>query len=216
MDKSDKLNIYQRILEVMREVDYIQKGPKKAGGIYTFVSHDLVAEKIHPQLVKHGIVAIPTVKSLNQKDTRTEVCLTVRFINVDVPTDFFEIDAWGYGIDPQDKGPGKAVSYAFKYAMLKTFCLETGDDPDNDQVVVLPNKEPRIAPEEACITPTDAEMLIYLTKDDKEYSKNLLSYHKIESFYKLPKTRLEATLKSIHRRKDESIARGSPPDVPLA
>jgi hypothetical protein len=31
-----------------------------------------------------------------------------------------------------DKGPGKAVSYAFKYALLKVFCLETGDDPDND------------------------------------------------------------------------------------
>ena len=39
----------------------------------------------------------------------------------------------GYGIDPADKGIGKAISYSFKYALLKTFCLETGDDPDQDQ-----------------------------------------------------------------------------------
>ncbi len=53
----------------------------------------------------------------------------------------------GYGVDgggfdrdgkekPQgDKGPGKAISYAFKYACLKLFCLETGEDADNDATV---------------------------------------------------------------------------------
>ena len=42
------------------------------------------------------------------------------------------VRAFGYGIDNGEKGPGKAVSYAVKYALLKTFCLETGDDPDRD------------------------------------------------------------------------------------
>lgn len=126
-------NIYQRILSVMAEVDYIQKGEKRVANQYRFCSHDQVTATIHPQLVKHGIMIIPTIKERKQDGNRTEILLEVKFINIDNPTDYFVVDALGYGIDTSDKGPGKAVSYAYKYALLKTFALETGDDPDQDQ-----------------------------------------------------------------------------------
>lgn len=140
MEKS--LNIYQRILAVMAEVDYIQKSQKTVNNQYRFVSHDQVAAKIHPQLVKHGIVVVPTTKSIAQEEfavmqkgervvqQRTQVCLSTKFVNVEDPQDCVEIETWGYAIDSSDKGPGKAVSYAYKYALLKMFCLETGEDPD--------------------------------------------------------------------------------------
>ena len=150
----EKRNIYQRILGVMKDVTYIQKSEKRVDNQYRFVSHDQVSAVIHPALVNHGIVAVPTVKSLTQeefmssvkapngsfydkKQQRTSVCLNVKFVNVDDPNDFIDIDAWGYGLDYSDKGPGKAVSYAFKYAILKIFCLETGDDPDQNQEMTL-------------------------------------------------------------------------------
>jgi hypothetical protein len=131
MQKNEK-NIYQRIIGVMEDVEYIQKLDKKVNNQYRFVSHDQVTGKLHPALVKHGIVVIPTVKSLAVDGNRTTVCLDVSFVNCDKPEDLVKIESWGFGIDQGDKGPGKAVSYAFKYAMLKVFCLETGDDPDND------------------------------------------------------------------------------------
>lgn len=126
-------NIYQRILDVMSEIDYIQKGEKRVANQYRYVSHDLVSSVIHPQLVKHGIAVIPTVKERKQDGNRTEILLQVKFINVDDPQDHFVVDSLGYGIDTADKGPGKAYSYAYKYIILKTFVLETGDDPDQDQ-----------------------------------------------------------------------------------
>lgn len=129
-------SIYQRILDVMKEVNYIQKGDKVAvigPQKYRFVSHDKVTSVIHPQLVKHGIVCIPTVIESKQDGNRTQVILKVEFVNVDKPDDRISILSAGYGIDSGDKGPGKAVSYAFKYAILKLFVLETGDDPDEDQ-----------------------------------------------------------------------------------
>lgn len=127
-------NIYQRIAEVMKAVDYIQKEDKRVNNQYTFVSHDAVTAKLRDKFVEHGIVTPVSVKSYKQDGNRTEVLINVRFVNVDEPPDFIEVDAFGYGIDPQDKGPGKAISYAFKYALLKTFCLETGDDPEKDNV----------------------------------------------------------------------------------
>ena len=57
--------------------------------------------------------------------------MKIKFTNCDDPADFIEVDYPGFGIDQGDKGPGKALSYAFKYALLKTFCLETGEqDPE--------------------------------------------------------------------------------------
>jgi hypothetical protein len=116
----------------MEELTYIQKGDAKVNGQYRFVSHDDVAEKVHPMLVKHRVLALPSTTSIQQEGNRTVIMLRVHFVNIDKPTDYFFIDMPGYGVDPSDKGPGKAVSYAFKYALLKTLCLETGEDPDKD------------------------------------------------------------------------------------
>lgn len=125
-------NIYQRVLALMADLSYIQKGPKTVNGQYRYASHDQVTAAIHPYLVKHGIAVIPTIEDSSQEGNRTTVKLLVFFINVDMPTDSFSVRSVGYGIDAGDKGPGKAISYAFKMACLKTFCLETGEDPDFD------------------------------------------------------------------------------------
>jgi hypothetical protein len=58
---------------------------------------------------------------------------TVRFENIDNRDDYIDVATFGYGVDGQDKGPGKAMSYGVKYALLKVLGLETGDDPENDQ-----------------------------------------------------------------------------------
>lgn len=137
---SDK-NIYQRLAEVMKAVSYVQKEDKKVNNQYTFVSHDAVTAKLRPALIENGIMPIVTVKSSAQDGNRTEVTILVRFVNIDKPDEFVEVESFGYGIDPQDKGPGKAVSYAFKYALLKTFCLETGDDPERDSYEHKPSEK---------------------------------------------------------------------------
>lgn len=129
-------NIHERILNVMAELDYIAKGDNKVMGQYRFVSHDQVSAKVHPFLVKHRITAIPTVEGIDQDGNKTILRVRTDFTNVDDPNDKLSVVTFGYGIDPGDKGPGKAISYAFKIALLKTFCLETGEDPDYDQNAV--------------------------------------------------------------------------------
>ena len=127
-------NILQRLNAVMQSVDYVQK-EKKQGMNYTIVSHDKVTALVRPELVKHGIVYYPVEIRNSQNGNRTEAHITIRFCNIDDTTDFIDVQSLGYGIDAQDKGPGKAISYAVKYALLKALGLETGDDPDLDQNV---------------------------------------------------------------------------------
>ena len=160
-------NIYQKILAVMGELDYIQKGPKTVNGQYRYASHDQVTSALHPLLVKHRIAVIPTVEEAIQEGNRTVVKQLISFVNADCPTDNFTVRSVGYGIDTGDKGPGKAISYAFKMACLKTFCLETGEDPDHDANA---SYEPAKCLEFDSILPQD------LSDKDKIKLKKFLAY----------------------------------------
>jgi len=129
---TSKLNIHQRLANVMNEVSYIQKD-KKDGMKYSIVSHDKVTAKVRPALLKHGIVYYPVMLEHSQNGNRTEVTMSIKFVNIENQDDYFVVPSLGFGIDNQDKGPGKAISYAVKYALLKALGLETGDDPDLEQ-----------------------------------------------------------------------------------
>jgi hypothetical protein len=126
-------NLHQRMAAVMREVTYVQKESKQ-GMQYKIVSHDKVTAKCRPALLANGVICYPIRCDTTQNGNRTECNMTVRFVNVDDPQDLIDVESCGHGIDTQDKGPGKAQSYAMKYALLKALNLETGDDADHDSI----------------------------------------------------------------------------------
>lgn len=144
-------NIHQRIHAIMTDVSFVAKGEKKVDNKYNYVSHDEVTKIIHAAAVKHKITIIPSVKEKSveqfnglkydtyaKKDKEftvylAKITLMVAFVNIDNPLDHVASEWFSYAIDTQDKATGKAYSYAYKYALLKTFALETGEDVDNDQ-----------------------------------------------------------------------------------
>lgn len=133
MSQQQPKNVHQRIHEAMGEVDYVRKN-EKSGMQYKFVSHDAVTGIVRPALHKAGVVYYPQNMKVNQDGNRTECVFDVRFMNIENQSDFIDVPTFGYGIDNQDKGPGKAISYGVKYALLKTLGLETGDDPERDSI----------------------------------------------------------------------------------
>ncbi|MNJ59800.1 ERF superfamily protein [compost metagenome] len=67
---------------------------------------------------------------------------------IDIETGNFEILASsGTGVDTQDKGVGKAMTYSYKYLLLRTFAIPTGEDPDKVSSAELDEKQ-RIEREE--------------------------------------------------------------------
>jgi len=187
---SEKKTLAQRMHAVMQDVTYIQKGAKAGGGLpYRFVSHDQVTGRLHEAFVNHGILSLTDVVELKQDGNRTTVKAKVTFINVDDKDDKYEVHGYGYGIDSQDKGVGKAVSYATKYAYLKCFMLETGDDPERDNEDYKP----------------DNKLLEELFEQlPQEHQQNLLRQLKITSIVQLPKERFNAVIKAIKRKLEEN------------
>jgi hypothetical protein len=150
-------NIYQRMLAVMAAAGYVQKDKRAspAAGGFAYVSHDQVVRILRPHLVQHGILCQVNVVEhvLEQVQSRrgeplyfTRVRVEVAFVNVDNPEDRFVADGYGYGFDSQDKGPGKAVSYATKMVLLKAFLLESGEeDPEAHVYEVAAPEQPKTA-----------------------------------------------------------------------
>jgi hypothetical protein len=145
-------NIYQRISSVQSELSYLKKDKKVSTGgnnSYTALTHDKVVGELRGLLVKYGIVTIPSIvnhnrerfvvtseyngKPVEKNNYFTELQIKIEFVNIEDPKDRFESGSIGYGIDNQDKGIGKAFSYAVKYALLKTFMIESGDDEEERQ-----------------------------------------------------------------------------------
>ena len=135
------MNIFQKISEVMKAIEYLTKDDKVEFGTtkYKAISEEKVTTAVRKELVKQGIVIIPimqestvtelirTEKSVNQ---RADVHTRYRIQNIDDVNDFIEVESNGSGVDTQDKAVGKAMTYAYKYMLLRTFAIPTGEDPD--------------------------------------------------------------------------------------
>lgn len=134
------LNVYQRINEVRKMIGYVQKDKavSTGGGSYKAVTHDAVTGMIRDALIKQGVVIVPSVtacvfhpKEPEAKQRLYEATYEIEFVNIDEPTDRIISKQSAHALDNGDKAPGKAQSYATKYAILKLFNIETGEDEES-------------------------------------------------------------------------------------
>lgn len=144
-------NIFQRISDVMADVSYLTKDDavETGGGkSYKAITEEKVTSTVRASLIKNGIVILPISQTAMREDERvlsydryqkkdvekinrvTTVNVTYRVQNVDDRDDFITVQSTGTGVDTQDKGIGKAMTYAYKYMLLRTFGIPTGEDPD--------------------------------------------------------------------------------------
>lgn len=133
-------NLYQRINAVRKAIGYVQKDKSVStgGGSYKAVTHDQVTAMVRGPMIEAGIVCFPSlVESVSlphaegAKQFRYEATYDFTFTNVDQPADSLVVRIQAHAMDNADKAPGKALSYAKKYALLKLFEIETGEDEES-------------------------------------------------------------------------------------
>lgn len=144
------LNIFQRILAATSEINRVAKNLKvdiSKSQSYKAVAESDVLEAVKPIEEKYGICSYPVSRTVIKDEAYTttseydgrksekttffmRLATVYRFVNIDNPDDYIDITTYGDGVDTQDKAPGKAMTYADKYALLKAYKIQTGDDPD--------------------------------------------------------------------------------------
>lgn len=141
------MSVYEKILQVMSEVEYLKKDGFVETGYgkgYKALTDEKVLSVIRPIMVKHRLVMIPVAMVQNRTDEQvttekgtikmnriTSVDAIYRIVDVENPKDYVEVASCGTGVDTQDKGSGKAMTYSKKYALLNTFLVPSGDDTDS-------------------------------------------------------------------------------------
>jgi hypothetical protein len=138
-----QLNIYQRLNEIRKVVSYLRKTKEVTGaGVYKVVTHDQVTGQIRESLIEHGVMIVPRLVSSKTVDTGTttgkgvpiiryEPWFEIDFVNIDKPEERVTVPIEAHALDQGDKAPGKAISYATKYAVLKLFSIESGEDEED-------------------------------------------------------------------------------------
>lgn len=134
----EQMNIFQKMLKIQNEIGKVAKSlivtSDDGSETYKAVSETDILEVVKPLEIKYGVYSYPYSRTLTvvEGSAAREVIVevTYRFQNVDDKEDFIEITSYGVGLDSGDKAPGKAMTYADKYALMKAYKISTGEDPD--------------------------------------------------------------------------------------
>lgn len=149
-----KLNIYQKLARIRKNVEVLQKNASGYG--YKYVSEDLILEKITGLMDRYGLSLIPAIvqgstsvapysytETKAKKDGSTydkktnEVLVSAdmvwTWIDNTNPNSRIEVPWMLVGQQADaSQAFGSGLSYASRYFLLKYFnCATTEDDPDN-------------------------------------------------------------------------------------
>lgn len=160
-----KSNLAKAIIAVMKDVKGIDKSMTVGTGQMTYkgVPDQEVKKIIGEAMQKHGLCILPIDSCAKTEVTRWEEVyngnakqrqsvfteLTTKYLLLHESGESQIISGYGHGVDSQDKGAGKASTYALKYALLYTFMVPTGkiDDSDNvhsDTIASAPAPKPAL------------------------------------------------------------------------
>lgn len=133
-----KPTVVEALSRVMADVQAVRKGNRNDDQGYMFRGIDAVINAVGPELRKHGVIVMPIVEESSWRDVRTsrdkparECTVKVRYRFYGPAGDYLEAVVPGESMDFGDKGAAKAMSVAFRIALLQALAIPT-DEPDPD------------------------------------------------------------------------------------
>lgn len=159
----EKIGVYAAIAAVSKDmsVQGISKDRKNLQGSgYNFRGIDDVLNALAPSLVTNGLVIVPRCLERESVERTTKSGGAIFYTTVKVEFDFIATSdgskhtavMYGEAMDTSDKSTNKAMSAAYKYAALQTFCIPTEADNDADA------STHEVAPKPSMVSQTDLDV----------------------------------------------------------
>ena len=145
-NQENKMNLFQKLLEIQKTVVGLGKDSKSFG--YQYVSGSKVLEHIKPMMNELGIILKQEVLDIEntrqdyttKSGSKSEILTKARMMFTWIDCETGERDENYFAANGQndwEKGLGSALTYAERYFLLKYFHISTDeDDIDN------PNRKP--------------------------------------------------------------------------
>jgi len=142
MAEEKKSNLVQKIAALRDAVDYLQKKKHEGAVQYAYTSSSQVLASIRAEMKKLKLIITSTVTEAKvtpfvtkngSPQFLTELSMTMCWVDTESGEEL-ALPWYAQGVDNAEKGPGKAMTYAEKYFVLKQLNIPTDkDDPDAHQ-----------------------------------------------------------------------------------
>lgn len=141
------MNIFEKMLNITNEISTVNKNLTVGEGksAYKAVGEADILNAVKELEFKYRVYSYPVNREVLESTMYTttnnygeknnifsRIKTTYRFVNIDKTEEYIETITFAEGIDTQDKGSGKAMTYADKYALMKSYKIITGEDPDQN------------------------------------------------------------------------------------
>lgn len=154
-------NIAEAIIQVQKAVKGMEKTSNVGSGnnAYKGTKDQDVKEVFNTELSKAGLCILPIsiedttevsrwtqlYNGIEQQKQSVFTKVVTRYMLLHTSGESIELSGYGHGVDPQDKGAGKATTYALKNCLLYTFLTPVGKIDDTDRThsddIETPNPE---------------------------------------------------------------------------
>lgn len=143
----NEMNIFEKMLNITNEIANVNKNLTVGEGksSYKAVGEADILKAVKELEFKYRVYSYPANREIMESTMYTttnnygeknnifsRIKTTYRFVNIDKPDEYIETITFAEGIDTQDKGSGKAMTYSDKYALMKSYKIITGEDPDQN------------------------------------------------------------------------------------
>lgn len=129
-----------KIARIMGELARVPKNGRNAFHNYDYVTESDLVDELRHRLAAHGVAILPSVvdhvvtATTERGKSSSLATVTLELTFVDGESGDLMVTRWiGQGMDQGDKAYYKAYTGAFKYGLMKTFLISTGDDPEQDE-----------------------------------------------------------------------------------
>jgi ERF superfamily len=150
-------DVYRAICEVAKAIsrDGVAKSGRNQQQGYSFRGIDEIMNALSPLLADAQLCILPRMLSRTQEERTTTKGGVLFYVTVHARFAFVSardgsrhtVVTYGEAMDSADKATNKAMSAAYKYAVMQAFCIPTESMPDADQTTPEPApKAPGKAP----------------------------------------------------------------------
>ena len=148
---SEPMSLHRKLTEVMAAIDWQPKTGRNQQQNYSFVSVERIKDAVRTELAKQRVMVYTSTKTIERSEVTTRNGGTMSHVTIQGEVTFadgdsgemFTVEAAGEAMDSGDKALNKAQTAMVKYALINTFLIPTGDDPDQETPDVTERKPAR-------------------------------------------------------------------------
>ena len=195
MTDTTTLRIAQAMSAIMKEVGAIAKKDKNTSQGFNFRGIDSVVNAVSPALQKYGVIVVPSVEDYEyatveigrNRTAMGHVKVKVTYTFIGSNGDSIKATVVGEAMDSGDKATAKAMSVAFRTALLQALSLPT-DEPDPDATSYERSSAKDVLAPSAVLTKISqataidslAEIGQYITTNKDSYNPELLEQFRVK------------------------------------